>query len=146
MHGICFENPLQEWFEFKIPKTKINPDYIHDCLLEEENFNTKPNAKIIWTSAKPLVEFFTKSKKGNTWEMATLTFHEKTNVFSINLEKNKAIWLLETIDEIALHKNNKALNFNDLKSKYELNFDDFELFWYSKPIQTLKDNGVILCL
>ena len=146
MHGICFENPLQEWFEFKIPKTKINPDYIHDCLLEEENFNTKPNAKIIWTSAKPLVEFFTKSKKGNTWEMATLTFHEKTNVFSINLKKNKAIWLLETIDELALHKNNKALNFNDLKSKYELNFDDFELFWYSKPIQTLKDNGVILCL
>jgi hypothetical protein len=89
MHGICFENPLQEWFEFKIPKTKINPDYIHDCLLEEENFNTKPNAKIIWTSAKPLVEFFTKTKKGNTWEMATLTFHEKTNVFSINLEKKK---------------------------------------------------------
>jgi hypothetical protein len=63
MHGICFENPLQEWFEFKIPKTKIHPDYIHDCLLEEENFNTKPNAKIIWTSAKPLVEFFTKTKK-----------------------------------------------------------------------------------
>ena len=146
MLGICFENPLQEWFEFKIPNTKINPDYIHDCLLEEENFNTKPNAKIIWTSGKPLVEFFTKSKKGNTWEMATLTFHEKTNVFSINLEKNKAIWLLETIDEIALHKNNKVLNFNDLKSKFELNFDDFELFWYSKPIQTLRENGVILVL
>jgi hypothetical protein len=54
--------------------------------------------------------------------------------------------LLETIDEIALNKNNKALNFNELKSKFELDFDDFELFWYSKPIQTLKDNGVILCL
>lgn len=146
MHGICFENQLQEWFDFKIPKTKINPDYIHDCLLEEENFNTKPNAKIIWTSAKPLVEFFTKSKKGNTWEMATLTFHEKTNVFSINLEKDKAIWLLETIDEITLHKSNKTLNFNDLKSKFELNFDNFELFWYSKPLQTLKENGVILSI
>jgi hypothetical protein len=36
--------------------------------------------------------------------MATLTFHEKTNVFSINLEKEKANWLLETIDEIALNK------------------------------------------
>jgi hypothetical protein len=34
MHGICFENPLQEWFDFKIPKTKIHPDYIHDCLLK----------------------------------------------------------------------------------------------------------------
>ncbi len=145
MHGICFENPLQEWFEFKIPKTTIHPDYIHDCLLEEDHFNTKPNAKIIWTSVKPLVEFYTKTKKGNSWEMATLIFHEKTNVFSINLEKEKAVWLLETIDEISIHSN-KNLTFNQLKAKYELNFDDFELFWYSKPMKTLKENGVILTL
>lgn len=145
MHGICFENPLQEWFEFKIPKTTIHPDYIHDCLLEEDHFSTKPNAKIIWAGAKPLVDFFTKSKKGNSWEMATLTFHEKTNVFSINLKKEKAVWLLETIDEISIHSN-KNLTFNQLKAKYELDFDDFELFWYSKPIQILKVNGVILTL
>ena len=145
MHGICFENPLQEWFDFKIPKTTIHPDYIHDCLLEEDHFSTKPNAKIIWAGAKPLVEFFTKSKKGNSWEMATLTFHENTNVFSINLEKEKAVWLLETIDEISIHSN-KNLTFNQLKAKYELDFDDFELFWYSKPMQILKENGVILTL
>lgn len=145
MHGICFENPLQDWFEFKIPKTKIHPDYIHDCLLEEENFSTKSNAKIIFTSSKPLVQFYTKSKKGNSWEMAELTFHEKTNVFKINLEKEKAIWLLETIDEIAVFSD-KILTFNQLKAKFELYFDDFELFWYSKPMQTLKENGVILVL
>jgi len=145
MHGICFENPLQDWFEFKIPKTKIHPDYIHDCLLEEENFSTKPNAKIIFTSSKPLVEFYSKSKKGNSWEMAELTFHEKTNVFKINLEKDKAIWLLETIDEISIYSY-KQFIFNQLKAKFELDFDDFELFWYSKPIQTLKENGVILAL
>ena len=40
----------------------------------------------------------------------------------------------------------RVSKFNELKSKFELNFDDFELFWYSKPIQTLKDNGVILSL
>lgn len=145
MHGICFENPLQEWFEFKIPKTTIHPDYIHDCLLEEDHFSTKPNAKIIWTSVKPLVEFYTKTKKGNSWEMATLTFHEKTNVSSINLEKEKAVWLLKTIDEISIHAD-KNITFNQLKAKYELDFDDFELFWYSKPIQILKENGVILTL
>ena len=145
MHGICFENPLQDWFEFKIPKTKIHPDYIHDCLLEEENFSTKPNAKVIFTSSKPLMEFYTKSKKGNSWEMAELTFHEKTNVFKINLEKEKAIWLLETIDEISINSN-KQFTFNQLKAKFELDFDNFELFWYSKPMQALKKNGVILVL
>ncbi|MEZ7888870.1 MAG: radical SAM protein, partial [Cloacibacterium sp.] len=84
-------------------------------------------------------------KKGNSWEMATLTFHEKTNVFSINLEKEKAIWLIETIDEMSIHAD-KNITFNQLKAKYELDFDDFELFWYSKPMQILKENGVILTL
>jgi hypothetical protein len=28
MHGICFDYELQEWFEFKIPKTKISGDYL----------------------------------------------------------------------------------------------------------------------
>ena len=78
--------------------------------------------------------------------MATLTIQEQTKVFSERKKENECIWSIETIHDIALHKNNRALNFNYLNSKYELNFDDFELFWYSKPIQTLKDNGVILCL
>jgi hypothetical protein len=28
MHGICFDYELQEWFDFKIPKTKIPEDFI----------------------------------------------------------------------------------------------------------------------
>ena len=145
MHGICFENPLQEWFDFKIPKTTVHLDYIHDCLVEEESFSTSPSAKIIWTGNIPLVAFFTKNKKGNVWEMAELTFHEKTNTFSINMEKEKAEWLLDTIAEFSISSKN-AMTFNQLKAKYELNFEDFELFWFSKPIQTLRENGIILTL
>lgn len=145
MHGICFENPLQEWFDFKIPKTSVHPDYIHDCLVEEESFNTSPSAKIIWTGNIPLVAFFTKNKKGNVWEMAELTFHEKTNTFSINLEKEKAVWLLDTISEFSVYAKN-TMTFNQLKVKYELDFEDFELFWFSKPMQTLRENGIILTL
>jgi hypothetical protein len=54
---------LQEWFDFKIPKTKIPEDFIFDALQDEANFNTKSNAKIF---GKPSVEKFTKSKKGNS--------------------------------------------------------------------------------
>jgi acyl carrier protein len=41
MHGICFDYELQEWFDFKIPKTKIPEDFIFDALQDEANFNTK---------------------------------------------------------------------------------------------------------
>ena len=39
---------------------------------------------------KTLGKFFTKTKKGNTWEMATLTFHEKRMFLALTLEKKKA--------------------------------------------------------
>ena len=45
MHGINFELPLQDWFDFKIPRTTIHPDYIHDSLLEDDNFSFKANSK-----------------------------------------------------------------------------------------------------
>jgi predicted NUDIX family NTP pyrophosphohydrolase len=32
MHGICLDYPLKDWFDFKIPKTKIVPNYIVKCL------------------------------------------------------------------------------------------------------------------
>src|SRR5690606_21425716 len=28
MHGLCFDFPLQEWFNFKVPNTKVAPNYI----------------------------------------------------------------------------------------------------------------------
>jgi hypothetical protein len=36
MHGIGFDLPLSEWFDFKIPRTKISPDYIAQCLENEQ--------------------------------------------------------------------------------------------------------------
>jgi hypothetical protein len=63
MHGICFDYELQEWFEFKIPKTKISGDYIFNALEVADDFNIKSAAKIVWLGGKPSVEYFTKSKK-----------------------------------------------------------------------------------
>jgi len=31
-----------------------------------------------------------------------------------------------------------------LKADFEIDFDDFEIFWYSKPIITLKDTGILI--
>uniref|UniRef100_UPI00404ACC07 B12-binding domain-containing radical SAM protein n=1 Tax=Flavobacterium sp. TaxID=239 RepID=UPI00404ACC07 len=142
MHGICFDYDLQDWFDFKIPRTKIEPYFIENALQKETIFATKPNAKIIWTGGIPLVETFTKSKKGNSWEMMTLTFHQKTHTFEIALEQDKGNWLLEKLEVLSV-SNEKRLTFQQLKVDFELHFEDFELFWYSKPMNTLKEFGLL---
>src|SRR5690606_4961850 len=58
MHGICFDYPLQDWFDFKIPNTKIQSDFIHNALQNESDFNTKPSAKIVWIGGNPALETF----------------------------------------------------------------------------------------
>jgi len=143
MHGICFDYELQEWFDFKIPKTKIHPDFISNALEEEEDFNIKPMSKIVWLGGKPLVEHFTKSKKGNSWEMMTLTFHDKKESFSIQTAKKEGEWLVQILEKVSVSKN-KIYTFQELKSDFETHLENFELFWYSKPVNSLREFGLLV--
>ncbi|MBE9576265.1 B12-binding domain-containing radical SAM protein [Flavobacterium proteolyticum] len=143
MHGICFDYDLQDWFDFKIPKTKIPSDFIYNCLEKEQNFSVKPNAKIVWIGGTPQTEIFTKSKKGNSWEMMKLTFHNKTQSYDISLNAEEGKWLVDTLDKISVFAENK-MTFSQLKSDFEQQFDDFELFWYSKPIQILRSTSLLV--
>ena len=145
MHGINFDIPLKDWFDFKIPKTTIHPDYIHDCLLEEDNFIFKGNSKLIFLDKNANVEDFVKNTRAGSFEYTRLTFHLKTNIVKIELEREKADWLMKIFAENSTD-NPKKITLQQLKTQYEELFEDFELFWFSKPIQQLKENGVILSL
>ncbi|HWR94529.1 MAG TPA: hypothetical protein VN192_04960, partial [Flavobacterium sp.] len=143
MHGICFDYELQEWFDFKIPKTKINSDFITNALEEEDDFNIKPTAKIVWLLGEPIVDYFTKSKKGNRWEMMNLTFHNKKESFTIQTGKKEGEWLESMLAKTSV-SNIKSPSFLELKSDFESTLENFELFWYSKPINTLRDFGLLV--
>lgn len=145
MHGINFEIPLQEWFDFKIPRTSIDPDYIHDCLLEDEDFKFKGNAKVIFITKNVIAENRLKTKKKYNYPYTKITVHLKTNTVSIELDQEQAKWLVKMFQSHST-ENQKKVTLQQLKLNFEENFENFELFWFSKPIQQLKDNGVILSL
>jgi radical SAM superfamily enzyme YgiQ (UPF0313 family) len=143
MHGICFDYPLQDWFDFKIPKTKIQSDFIYNALHIEEDFKIKPTAKIIWLGGKPIVETFSKSKKGNSWEMMSFTFHDKKESYTIQTNKLEGEWLISALQKTSI-SNSKMATFQELKSDFETHFEDFELFWFSKPLLTLREFGLLV--
>jgi hypothetical protein len=39
--------------------------------------------------------------------------------------------------------NNKLLTMQEIKKDFETQFEDFELFWFSKPIATLRTFGLL---
>jgi hypothetical protein len=143
MHGICFDYKLQEWFDFKIPKVMVPPDFIEKALKEESKFNTKPTAKIVWLGGMPTIETFTKYKKGKPLEMNVLTFHDKKETFDIQTSKHEAAWLSSVLEKIAV-SNSRVYTFQEIKADFETEMEHFELFWYSEPIYTLRDFGLLV--
>jgi len=143
MHGICFDYELQDWFDFKIPRTKIPTDFIERAINEDNNFNTKPTAKVVWLGSNPDAEYFTKTKKGNSWEMASITFHDKKESFTIQTNKNEGEWLVSILEKIKV-SGDKIYSFQEIKADFEFEMENFELFWYSKPINTLREFGLLV--
>ncbi|WP_034057338.1 B12-binding domain-containing radical SAM protein [Lacinutrix jangbogonensis] len=143
MHGIGFDMDLQDWFDFEIPQTTITPYHIEDCLNTETILSTKPTAKIVWLGHLPLVAERTKTKKGFTNELLDMTFHDKTESLQITLNKPEGEWLLQMLDTLK-PAHGKALSFSVLKKDFETQFEDFELFWFSKGMQKLRDFGLLV--
>ena len=144
MHGICFDYPLQDWFEHKVPKTKVHPSHIEQALIKDDSYIIKPDAKIVWLGTNPELKILTKSKKGRHWEVTELKFYEKKGFFSIQTAKEQAEWLIQFLQKIS-PDNKQFINFREAKEDYErLIGEDFEPFWYGKAINTLRQNGLLV--
>lgn len=145
MHGIGYDLPLQDWFDFKIPKTRIPRDFIEKAIEETETAFIKPSARIVWLGTAPSLSFYTKSKKGNQWEMAALNFHTKKDLFTIQVSKEQGIWLEKILPAISASAG-KTSFYKDIKSDYEQHHpeDDFEPFWYGKQMSQLKEAGLLV--
>ncbi|AWA30032.1 radical SAM protein [Flavobacterium magnum] len=143
MHGICFDYRLQDWFDFKIPNTTISRDFIVNALEEDGMFDTKGSAKVIWLGGMPSMQYVTKSKKGRSWEMVALTFHTKKEAFALQFNRAEGEWLAGLLEQVRV-TNQKVWQFSEIKSDFEQHLDDFELFWYAKPMQTLRKHGLLV--
>lgn len=134
MHGIGFDWPVHEWFEEKMPKTTIPPTFIEDAIERPEAFNLRSNARVIWLWGKPHVE---SSKKGKL----KLMFHTNTESFQISMPSEEGQWLLEKLETLSVDQ--PAISLKSLKESFEKQLKDFEPFWYSKPVNVLRTNGLI---
>ena len=143
MHGACFDFPLNKWFDFKVPKTSIAPDYIANALQSDEHLVFKPTAKVLWLGKAPQVSHFTKSKKGNHWEMSSLVFQSKKTTDDIKVNQPEGKWLVEMLEKLSIN-NTTILTLQQVKDSYEAQgFDDFELFWDNKPVNGLWKFGLL---
>ncbi len=145
MHQIGFDFPLHKWFDFKVPKTSVEAGYIKN-ILDNPTYNAqKFSSKIIFIGNMPTCNIITKTKKGNSWQVAQLTFETKTETIEISIDEAQANWLLAMLSKLSVN-NIKIYTLQEVKDDYEQNgLEDFELFWDNKPMNTLWKVG-LLCV
>lgn len=148
MHGLCLDEPLSIWFDaeemgFKVPKTKVATDFIVNALLEEETSTHKPTSKVVFIGTQPQLEIVTKTKKGNSWQVASLTFYTKKETVNIRVDEAQGVWLVQILQDLSV-QNPKPYTLQDVANSYEAaGLEDFELFWDNKPINTLHKVGLL---
>lgn len=142
MHGICFDYELQDWFDFKIPRTSIPHNFIENSLQDEHSYAIRPTAKVVWIGPSPIATLQIQSKKGRSREVLTLLFHTKKDEFKIQLLREEGEWLQSFLERISI-RNTKMLTLGLAKKEFEESLSDFELFWFSKPLSKLKESGLL---
>lgn len=144
MHGMCFDWPLNEWFDFKVPRTSIQPNYIASCLQDELLPTYRSNQKVIWLGTYPYKEYFSKKKKGQMREMVNLVFYTKSDTLTVSLDQEEGDWFAAFIEELK-GSSTQTKTYQDMKTSFEMTCTtDFELFWYSKSAQQLREIALLV--
>ena len=144
MHGIGFEIPVNQWFDTKLPRTKIPSDYIEKAVNEEEFVFHAASSKVVWLGGQPQISYFTKTKKGNLYEQANLLFEGNSSSIEIQVSREEGNWLAEILPLLSKNQS-KKMSFKEVEEHYyTMNSEDFEPFWYGKSLADLKEIGLLV--
>ena len=143
MHNIGVDEPLQKWFDFKIPKTTVAPNYIAEVLQNETYTDIKRSAKVVFTGHMPTIQYFNQTKKGRSREMAVLSFETKKTTVTVQVLAENGRWLLALLSELSIY-NKQQYTLAAVEEKYvAAGLEDFDLFWFNKPINGLQHAGLL---
>lgn len=144
MHGICFEFPLQDWFDFNVPQTTIEPDYIADALETNPGTLANDRSRLVWMGSLPTFSLYEKRKKGKISTRAKLEFNLKNRSFSTSMEKNEGEWFVMLFPSLLPNATEK-MTVGKLRASYkEAGLESFELFYRSQAWMELRNEGLLV--
>lgn len=136
MHGMCFDFPLQEWFDFKIPRTTLPAQYIKHQLSRYQERTIKDTDKVVWLGAQPVLHQDRKS--------TVLQLHSGRETLKLLLEHQKAVWLAGVLSRSAVGNEAYPL-YGALAAEYEAEGNgSFERFWHSTELHELCRFGLLI--
>lgn len=144
MHGVCFDYQVQDWFDFKVPRTTIPADYIERILTNEQTNVLADKNKWIWLGNQPRVRSYSKKKKGKTTPMMELTISNKKTELVLKVKEELGEWLCQLLPQLMVSAGER-LSFSQIQADFEQKKPgDFNIFINSYTFSQLRDGGLII--
>ena len=134
MHGICFDLPMQSWFDHKVPETSLPSDLIEQYLARPDGRETKATDLVIWIGG-PVTYDVVRS---------VLSIAARQQTIDIRCPQSEGLWLVEVLDAMTPVRKT-PYTYRSLQENYDLNgLHDFTLFWYGVVMEELKRVGLLV--
>ncbi len=144
MHGIGMELPVEDWFDFRIPRVGIKKNFIRLAINEKlVSDRERMKAKLAWLETLPRFVQSDAPKKGKAG-IAGLEFATRQGTISIPTEAPVGEWLSGLFERFSV-QNRELPELGELKKLYENTFaSSFDLFLRSREWKAFRANGLLL--
>ncbi|NRB48507.1 MAG: radical SAM protein [Saprospiraceae bacterium] len=140
MHGVGFEFPLQDWFEFETPQTSVQKKYILRSLNADPADKQPTDTRLVlWLGQAPTLDIF--EEEG----IAVLSFYDKKKEWGFETSIELGRWLAAIFDKWVIGSH-PPLSFKEFRESYTERRvqEDFPTFLTSFEWRQLRENGLLL--
>ncbi len=137
MHGIGLEMPLQDWFDFKIPRTQIPKNYIARILSTKQEKSPKPNDKICWLGPSPTLGTTLQGK-------SILKMSLGREDVELEVTEKLGMWLVDILASLSVGLN-KTWTYDEFQKAFpQTGLGDFKNFWQGEIGEELREMGLVV--
>ncbi len=137
MHGIGLEMPLQDWFDFKIPRTQIPKNYIARILSTKQEKSPKPNDKICWLGPTPTLGTTLQGK-------SILKMSLGREDVELEVTEKLGVWLVDILASLSVGLN-KTWTYDEFQKAFpQTGLGDFKNFWQGEIGEELREMGLVV--
>ncbi|MBI9035305.1 MAG: radical SAM protein [Bacteroidales bacterium] len=137
MHQQCYDYRMQEWFDFKVPPTTVQPYLIAKAVKKGIKNNQPTKGRCLWLGSIPIIA---KAKK----RKALLIFDTTEESVSIEITEAEAKWIKDILEHLSIHSD-QIWKLEDVEKNYNESLkQDFKSFAQTKEWKTLRMNGLLI--
>ena len=130
MHGIGFELPLQDWFEYEMPETSLPPDLIEGFLAQPDDRELKQTATMVWLGGPVSFDI--------SESVLSITTKQETIYLDCSIAEGQ--WLSTFLNSIS----KEDFTFKSMMDDYSENhLQDFESLWESELMEVIREIGLL---